>query len=63
MFSNVLLLGAVLEGLGPVLEGLGSVFVRLVSILGTWRVESGFDVLDRLRGVFEAFSGLGSIFD
>ena len=65
----VLLLGAVLEGLGPVLESLGGVLVRLVSILGRYwnrlraRVERGFDVLDRLRRVFEAFSGLGSIFD
>ena len=61
-------LGAVLEGLGLVLGSLGGVLVRLVSILGRWwgrlgaRVERGFDVLDRLRRVFEAFSGLGSIF-
>ena len=33
MFSNVLLLGAVLEGLGPVLGSLGGVLVRLGSIL------------------------------
>ena len=65
----VLLLGAVLEGLGLVLESLGGVLVRLVSILGRWwgrlraRVERGFDILDRLGGVFEAFSGLGLIFD
>ena len=58
-----------MEGLGPVLESLGGVLVRLVSILERWwgrlraRVERGLDVLDRLRGVFEAFSGLGSIFD
>ena len=55
--------------LGAVLESLGGVLVRLVSILGRYwnrlraRVERGFDVLDRLRGVFQAFSGLGSIFD
>ena len=58
-----------MEVLGPVLESLGGVLVRLVSILGRWwgrlrtRVERGFDILDRLGGVFEAFSGLGSIFD
>ena len=58
-----------MEGLGLVLESLGGVLVRLVSVLGRYwnrlraRVERGFDVLDRLREVFEAFSGLGSIFD
>ena len=65
----VLLLKAVLEGLGPVSESLGGVLVRLVSILRRYwnrlraRVERGFDVLDRLRMVFQAFSDLGSIFD
>ena len=65
----VLFLNAVLGGLGPVLESLGSVLVRLVNILGRYwnrlraRVERDFDVLDRLRGVFQAFSGLGLIFD
>ena len=69
-FSEVvLLLGVVLEGLGPVLESLGRVLVRLVSILGRYwnrlraRVERCFDVLDLLRIVFQAFSGLGSVFD
>ena len=64
-----MLLGAVLSGLGLVLESLVGVLVRLVSILGRdWnrlraRVERGFDVLDRLRRVFEAFSSLESVFD
>ena len=54
----VLLLKAVLEGLGPVSESLGGVLVRLVRRY--WnrlraRVERGFDVLDRLRRIFQAF--------
>ena len=54
---------------GSVLESPGGVLVRLVSVLGRYwnrlkaRVERGFDVLDRLRGIFEDFLGLGLIFD
>ena len=33
-FSNVWLLGAVLEGLGAVLGGLGSIFGRLGAVFG-----------------------------
>ena len=68
MFSNVLLLGAVLEGLGPVLESLGDVLVRLVSILGRWwgrlrtRVERSFDILDRLGGDPRSFFRSGISF-
>ena len=69
-------LGPFLASLGGVLMRLGNILGRLWGVLeacwgvlgASWRgggarVERGFDILDWLRGIFEAFSGLGLIFD
>ena len=57
-FSNVWLLGAVLEGLGAVLGGLGSIFGRLGAVFGRLGLGElfgrGFDLLERLREPLEA---------
>ena len=55
-------LGGVVGSLGSVLGCLGVCWEHLGGVFRA-QVERGLDVLDRLRWVFQAFSGLESIFN